>query len=140
MHTGFFNDFYETLSSIPEQRIFLFMTGKRMGKAHPPKVKTLDEKDDMTPLVELFKEQNLGDLDIKQINSDKKEFLFTLQNSAFETDLHKPSCTVASGLLAGYIESIYNTYSGAKETKCISQGDSHCEFEVKVLGDKKLNK
>ena len=42
----------------------------------------------------------------------------------------KPECYFIGGHLAGCLSSYFGADVKAQETKCLSRGDSHCEFEV----------
>jgi predicted hydrocarbon binding protein len=37
-----------------------------------------------------------------------------------------------AGFLAGWLESVYGKRVDGKETKCMSQGHDHCEFEIRI--------
>jgi len=131
MRVDFFADLYGALSSVPEQRIFLFMAGKRLGKRHAD---AIAKSEDVAPLKDFFRQESLGKLEAKSLDAKNGRFTFVLEDSPFKTALKRPCCNVASGLLAGYVEGVYKRYAGAKETRCVSQGDSHCEFDVQVIG------
>ncbi len=142
---SFFEDFYSNLSSVGDERIFLFMTGKGMGKKLPDVYFNCGAEGcitndmDIAHLINIFKIKEIGNIKLKKADARKKEFIFTLADSAFRTNLNKPSCHVVSGMLAGLVEKTYNKYAGAREVKCVSKGDKNCEFQVKVVGQERLS-
>lgn len=47
-------------------------------------------------------------------------------------DKKKPVDQPLAGFLAGWLEKVYGVRVDGKETKCMSQGYDHCEFEIKI--------
>lgn len=128
MFEKFFNEFYEELMRVPSEFIVLFVTGKKLGKKYSGKVKNFKL------LGKVFEENKLGRLNLKNKNEEKKEYVFKLDNTAFKTTLQRSSCYLISGILAGFVENHHKKYAGCQEIKCVSKGDPHCQFLVKVIG------
>ena len=124
----FFKEFHEELMKVPSEFVVLFMSGKMLGKNYSNKAKNFDS------LKKIFEDKKLGKLTLKTENKKEKEFVFKLDDTAFKTKLKKSSCYVVAGILAGFVENHHRKYAGATETKCVSKGDSHCQFLVKVIG------
>lgn len=126
---NFFHDLYENILHTPSQDVFLFFVGKSIARKEIKPGKKFDPR----PLEQFFKSMSIGSLKLQSSNLKEKEFIFKLDNSAFKTKMRKPTCYVACGIAAGFFEHSFGKYAGAKEHKCISKGDPHCEIKVKVF-------
>ena len=127
----FLKELYKTLCDIHNEHVFLFLTGKKLAlnnKKVLPKTETA-----FRILSQYFSERGLGEIKINKYNFKKGEFLFKLENSIFKIERKRHSCATAAGILAGFFENSYKSYTGAEETKCICNGDKYCEIKVKVL-------
>jgi len=77
---SFFEDFYGNLSSSGDERIFLFMTGKDMGKECPDihfncgSVGEISDDMDIAHMINIFKVKELGDLRLEKTDPKKKSF------------------------------------------------------------------
>jgi predicted hydrocarbon binding protein len=90
--------------------------------------------------LELSKRRKIKDLK-KFLNSLKlgfvesrkqgKKYIFTIEECAFcygSKNLNKRICSYVAGFLSGYMEKITGKRTNVIETKCIANGDKHCEF------------
>lgn len=69
-------------------------------------------------------------------SSEPKKFVVRVYESAesMEVKGEKPQCDYTAGFLAGVYEATYGLDAEASELKCISRGDSYCEFCV-IVGE-----
>lgn len=126
---SFFHEVHEEIQRQPNNAVFLYIVGKNYGKRMLG-----SKKPELKDAVNLFAKAGLGALHVESADEKKKEFRFVLKNSALKTELGRPTCNIASGILAAVIENRFHLYAGAMETKCVSQGDKHCEIHVHVVG------
>ncbi len=80
------------------------------------------------------------------IDAENKSLLVKMQNSFIAEELKdegfdKPVCYYLAGAIAGIAEACAGTEYSCIETKCIANGDPHCEFELSPgsLSDKLYN-
>jgi predicted hydrocarbon binding protein len=84
-----------------------------------------------------FEDTNLGlgKVKIRQIDFDKASASVSIGNcfEAMENgESEEPNCMFTSGFLAGLFAEVLDKTVQARETKCISQGQPECEFEISL--------
>ena len=84
-----------------------------------------------------FEDTNLGlgKVKIRQIDFDKASASVAISNcfEAMENgQSEEPNCMFTSGFLAGLFAEVLDKTVQARETKCISQGQPECEFEISL--------
>ncbi len=84
-----------------------------------------------------FEDTNLGlgKVKIRQIDFDKSNASIAISNcfEAMENgQSDQPNCMFTSGFLAGLFAEVLDKTVQARETKCISQGQPECEFEISL--------
>src|SRR5213592_3973479 len=84
-----------------------------------------------------FEDTNLGlgKVKIRQIDFDKASASVAISNcfEAMENgQSEEPNCMFTSGFLAGLFAEVLDKTVQARETKCISQGQAECEFEISL--------
>jgi predicted hydrocarbon binding protein len=84
-----------------------------------------------------FEDTNLGlgRVKIRQIDFDKANASVAISNcfEALENgQSDTPNCMFTSGFLAGLFAEVLDKTVQARETKCISQGQPECEFEISL--------
>lgn len=82
-----------------------------------------------------FEDTNLGlgRVKIRQIDFDKANANVVISNcfEAMENgSSEEPNCMFTSGFLAGLFAEVLDKTVQARETRCISQGQTECEFEI----------
>jgi len=82
-----------------------------------------------------FEDTNLGlgKVKIRKIDFDKANANVVISNcfEAMENGLsEEPNCMFTSGFLAGLFAEVLDKTVQARETRCISQGQPECEFEI----------
>lgn len=82
-----------------------------------------------------FEDTNLGlgRVKIRQIDFDKANANVIISNcfEAMENgSSEEPNCMFTSGFLAGLFAEVLDKTVQARETRCISQGQTECEFEI----------
>jgi predicted hydrocarbon binding protein len=82
-----------------------------------------------------FEDTNLGlgKVKIRQIDFDKANANVVISNcfEAMENgSSEEPNCMFTSGFLAGLFAEVLDKTVQARETRCISQGQPECEFEI----------
>ena len=82
-----------------------------------------------------FEDTNLGlgRVKIRQIDFDKANANVVISNcfEAMENgSSEEPNCMFTSGFLAGLFAEVLDKTVQARETRCISQGQPECEFEI----------
>ena len=82
-----------------------------------------------------FEDTNLGlgKVKIRQIDFDKANANVVISNcfEAMENgSSEEPNCMFTSGFLAGLFAEVLDKTVQARETRCISQGQTECEFEI----------
>lgn len=82
-----------------------------------------------------FEDTNLGlgKVKIRKIDFDKANANVVISNcfEAMENgSSEEPNCMFTSGFLAGLFAEVLDKTVQARETKCISQGQPECEFEI----------
>src|SRR6266568_1799984 len=82
-----------------------------------------------------FEDTNLGlgKVKIRMIDFDKANANVVISNcfEAMENgSSEEPNCMFTSGFLAGLFAEVLDKTVQAKETRCISQGQPECEFEI----------
>jgi predicted hydrocarbon binding protein len=82
-----------------------------------------------------FEDTNLGlgKMKIRQIDFDKANANVVISNcfEAMENgSSEEPNCMFTSGFLAGLFAEVLDKTVQARETRCISQGQPECEFEI----------
>src|SRR5215831_15360127 len=87
-----------------------------------------------------LEDTNLGLGKIRIVNSDFdrgtasvtiSNCFEAMENGGSET----PNCTFTSGFLAGMFAEVFDKTVQAIETKCMSQGENECEFQISPLQD-----
>jgi len=84
-----------------------------------------------------FEDTNLGlgKVKIRQIDFDKASASVAISNcfEAMENgQSEEPNCMFTSGFLAGLFAEVLDKTVQARETKCISEGQPECEFEISL--------
>ena len=84
-----------------------------------------------------FEDTNLGlgKVKIRQIDFDKASASVAISNcfEALENGTSDdPNCMFTSGFLAGLFAEVLDKTVQARETKCMSQGQPECEFEISL--------
>jgi len=84
-----------------------------------------------------FEDTNLGlgKVRIRQIDFDRASASVAIGNcfEAMENgQSEEPNCMFTSGFLAGLFAEVLDKTVQARETKCISQGQPECEFEISL--------
>jgi predicted hydrocarbon binding protein len=82
-----------------------------------------------------FEDTNLGlgKVKIRQIDFDRANANVVISNcfEAMENGAsEEPNCMFTSGFLAGLFAEVLDKTVQARETRCISQGQAECEFEI----------
>ena len=82
-----------------------------------------------------FEDTNLGlgKVKIRQIDFDRANANVVISNcfEAMENgSSEEPNCMFTSGFLAGLFAEVLDKTVQARETRCISQGQTECEFEI----------
>lgn len=82
-----------------------------------------------------FEDTNLGlgKVKIRQIDFDRANANIVISNcfEAMENgSSEEPNCMFTSGFLAGLFAEVLDKTVQARETRCISQGQTECEFEI----------
>ncbi len=87
-----------------------------------------------------LEDTNLGLGKIRIVNSDFDQGTANvIISNCFEAmengSAEAPNCTFTSGFLAGMFAEVFDKTVQAIETKCMSQGQSECEFQISPLQD-----
>ncbi|HZY93673.1 MAG TPA: V4R domain-containing protein [Candidatus Bathyarchaeia archaeon] len=82
-----------------------------------------------------FEDTNLGlgKIQIRKVDFDRSHANIVISNcfEAIENgQSEEPNCMFTSGFLAGLFAEVFDTTLQAKETRCISQGSTECEFSL----------
>ncbi len=106
-----------------------FRSGKNIVKdmnINFPDLKTL-----CNTLPELWLQMGMGVFNIEKLESDEMLLKCKESNEAVALGYTgRISCDLTCGYLAGMITNIFDKEFVCKEKKCLSKGDSHCEFEL----------
>lgn len=100
---------------------------KKIGKNEDGVIKTIQS---------LFELYGLGKLNILNLDNDKKMVSLEVKDSTIAlVQLKKaksktPVCTLTAGIVAGIFSYIFKKDVDCVETKCHSQGEEICSFEV----------
>lgn len=106
----------------------LYWIGKNSGLEIGKKVKGKTRRIKMKNLVDIFEELKIGI--VKEIELEEK-LLFTVKECAFcvgAKNFEKRICSYLAGFFAGFLETSSRKRINVIETKCIANGDPHCEF------------
>ncbi len=105
----------------------LYFIGKNTGEKISKNLKgNLDNR--LEKFSELFRKLKIGLLEIKR-KDDK--FIITEKDCAFTagaSNFGKRICSYTAGMISGFLNSATNKTYNVIETKCIANGDEHCEF------------
>jgi predicted hydrocarbon binding protein len=89
---------------------------------------------------DMISEYGYGKLEYKKVDLDG-ESVVVLRNSCIAGEYRRmkkkakvPVCSYIAGLLAGGTVGITGKDYDCRETKCIANGDKHCEFVIKKSG------
>jgi predicted hydrocarbon binding protein len=109
----------------------LYFAGQCFGRGIG--VKSIDD------MKEFFKELGVGILSV--VSEDPLKFrVRECIDCAGLPNLGKPICYFEAGIIAGCLESILDKKVKVVETKCHTNGDDCCEFDVTILSDHGDNK
>ncbi|MFQ6020991.1 MAG: V4R domain-containing protein [Candidatus Aenigmatarchaeota archaeon] len=116
--------------SSPGSHTMLYWVGKETGKGIKIKFKegkSIDSK--LKNLKKIFKDMKIG---ILEVNKKNKKLNFIVKECAFSAgskNIGKRICSYTAGLISGFLSTKKRKYN-IVETKCIANGDKHCEFQV----------
>jgi len=113
--------------SSPGSHTVLYWIGKTTGEKIFSELKgSLDDK--LKRFSELFKKLKIGLLELKR-KDDK--FVIVERDCAFTSgasNFGKRICSYTAGMISGFLNSATNKTYNVIETKCIANGNDHCEF------------
>jgi len=113
--------------SSPGSHTILYWIGKNSGKELSKKFKgSLEEK--LNRFSKFFKDLKMGVLSFQKKNN---KFIFTVKDCAFSagaSNFKKRICSYTAGLIAGFLKASTKKNYSVIETKCVANGDKHCEF------------
>lgn len=70
-------------------------------------------------------------VEFSKVDRGKKKVTYTVRDSVHKPiKSEKPCCVLIAGALGGQAESFYSGFWNAVETKCVCNGDPHCEFQL----------
>lgn len=100
---------------------------KKIGQTDEGTIKTLQS---------IFETYGLGQIEISDLNNEKKTAMVKLKNSTIAQEHKKKNknkacvCTLTAGILAGIFGFIFNKDVDCTEKNCLAKGDEYCFFEV----------
>jgi len=100
---------------------------QNLMEIHRPKT-----KEGLAEMLRIYVATGWGRFELLDLNPGRMHARVKLQDG-FESEglsTGKPECYFIGGHLAGALTAYFGADVKAHETKCISQGDSHCEFEL----------
>ena len=94
---------------------------------HRPKT-----REGLGEMLKIYASTGWGRLELLDLNSNRLSAKVKLEDGFESVDLStgKPECFFIGGHLAGAFSSYFGADLRAQETKCVAQGDSHCEFAI----------
>lgn len=95
--------------------------------------KTFDKRSMAETLVGIFNCVGYGILKLKKFDEEASHFILTMEKSTIPREYERrdsPVCYKVAGVLAGGAEAVFMVPMKCIETKCISMGYPHCEFEI----------
>ncbi len=89
-------------------------------------------KEGLIEMLKIYTATGWGKVELAEFNPSKNQIRLKMEEGFECTGLStgKAECYFIAGHLAGAITAYFSRDMRAKETKCKSKGDSHCEFEV----------
>jgi uncharacterized protein len=96
-------------------------------RVHRPKT-----KEGLEEMLRIYIATGWGRFELMELNPSRLRARVKMEDG-FESeglDTGKPECYFIGGHLAGALSSYFGADVKTQETKCVSSGDSHCEFEV----------
>lgn len=113
--------------SSPGAHAMLYWVGRESGINISKRIKGTGMRIRLKKFIELMKYLKIGIFKTKSL----KKPVFIVEESAFASgakNFEKRICSYIAGLLAGFIEKSTGRKYNIIETKCIANGDEHCEF------------
>ena len=103
--------------------------GKKIGETDEGTIKTLEE---------IFDLYGLGEMNIEEIDNDKKQAIVSVRESVIAEEWigknkkksKEAVCSLTAGILAGVFSFIFEKKVDCVEAKCKAQGNSNCLFKV----------
>ena len=102
-------------------------TYERLFSTHRPK-----NRAGLAEMLKIYSATGWGRLELPGLDTEHKRAKLKLEEGFECTDVHsgKPASNFIRGHLAGVLSTYFGSEVKAVETRCISKGDPHCEFEV----------
>ncbi|MDI6902265.1 MAG: 4-vinyl reductase [Methanocellales archaeon] len=104
-------------------------------------VKLPATKEEVVELDFTFVHHQLGWYNTHQFEFDGEKGKIVIDYSCFAEPIlaqkgkqDKPVCYYLVGFFKGFLETVYKTEWDVQETKCIAEGEKHCEFVMKSVG------
>ncbi len=97
------------------------------------KGESFDKGSMVDTLISIFNCAGYGVLKLKKLDEKNPYALVVMEESTIPQEYERrntPVCYRVAGILAGGAEAVFMIPMKCKEEKCMSMGDSHCEFEI----------
>jgi predicted hydrocarbon binding protein len=134
MHiSGEQSDTFFTLKISEGHRILEKYAGVKSGKKIAEKAKITGEDEAYEYIKKLFKQEKIGLID--QIKKTENRTVITMTESAYSSGVQNIQMKLdlySAGLIEGILNQATNQRWNTEETKCIANGDEHCEFTCKT--------
>jgi len=97
------------------------------------KGQSFDKKRMADTLINIFNCVGYGVIELKLFDENTPRILLIMEKSTIPQEYERrnsPVCYRVAGILAGGAEAVFMLPMKCRETKCMSMGHSHCEFEI----------
>jgi DNA-binding Lrp family transcriptional regulator len=111
----------------------LFSAGYGIGKDYAERIKAsqFKKEEQLFLFTRFFEERGWGRMSFESIDLQHVEGTTVLTDSYFKKKSRGPACYEIRGIIAAFLESIFNRKVSVSEEKCVRKGDDHCEFRFK---------
>ncbi len=121
----------KSLFGIPSS-VILFHVGLSIGKELARKLisSELDRENGCLTLSRIVQAEGWGRISYEHIDFEAGKGKILLTDSPFASNpqVSRPSCDEVRGILAGFLEGIFDRKTRVSERLCVRKGDDHCEF------------
>jgi predicted hydrocarbon binding protein len=122
-----------TQPGVGEEAIYLqgFSYGRaawdNLMAVHYPKT-----REGLAEMLKIYVATGWGKIELLEVDPSHTHARIRMDDAFESADLNtgKPECYFIAGHLAGALSGYFKAEVKAKETKCRSKGDSHCEFQI----------
>lgn len=124
-------DYIRSLFGIPSS-VILFHLGLSIGKELGRKLisSELDRENRCLTLSRIIQAKGWGRISYEHVDFEAGEGRILLTDSPFISNpqVSRPSCDEIRGILAGFLESVFDRKTRVSEEMCVRKGDDHCQF------------